>query len=110
MKMNKKAAWQFLDRWVELFFFILLIIGFVVSVAIGSAFLSYVVVSLFGLMAGRFLHLRKSIFPFYLVVLGLLIGYTIGASARHSDWRVVILCFIIGAAISWFVHEKEYIR
>ncbi len=106
-KMNKKG-FEFLDKWVELFFFILLVIGFIVSINIGSAFFSYIVIFLFGLMAGRFLQLRKNIFPFYLIVLGLLIGYLLGS--RYGNWKIVVFVFIIGAAVSWYVHEKEYIR
>ena len=106
--MRSRKGFEFMDKWVELFFFIVLIIGFIVSISLGSAFFSYVVIFLFGLMGGRFLQLRKGIVPFYLIVLGLLIGYILGS--RYGNWKIIVFCFIIGAAISWYAHEKEYIR
>ena len=108
MRALNKKGFNFLDKWAELFFFIMLVIGFIVSVIIGSAFFSYVVIFLFGLMAGRFLNLRKEFFPYYLIVLGLLIGYIIGS--RYGNWKVTLFLFIMGIAISWYLHEKEYIR
>ncbi|MBU0535728.1 MAG: hypothetical protein KKE20_02095 [Nanoarchaeota archaeon] len=107
-KLYNKKGEGFLDNWVEIFFLILLIIGFVISVSIGSAFFSYVVIFLFGLMAGRFLQLRKNMVPFYLVVLGLLVGYILGS--RYGNWKIIIFCFLLGTAISWYAHEKEYLR
>ncbi|MFO8016595.1 MAG: hypothetical protein R6U32_05810 [Candidatus Woesearchaeota archaeon] len=109
MKMIRhRRGINFLDQWVEFFFFVLLIIGFAVSVSIGSAFFSYVVVFLFGFMAGRFLNYRKRMLPFYLVTLGLLVGYIIGS--RYGNWRITLFCFIVGAAISWFLHNKKILK
>lgn len=109
MKLLKnKKGFSFLDRWAEFFFLVLLIVGFVVSVAIGSAFFSYVVVFLFGAMAGRFLNYRKAWFPFYLIILGLLIGYIIGS--RFGNWRLNLFFFIVGAAISWYLHDKGILK
>ena len=103
-----KKGFSFLDKWAEFFFLILLIIGFIVSISIGSAFFSYIVVFLFGGMAGRFLNYRKMLFPFYLVVIGLLIGYILGS--RYGNWRLNLFFFIAGAAISWYLHGKGILR
>lgn len=105
---RNKRGFNVLERWTEFFFLILLIIGFVVSISIGSAFFSYLVILLFGGMAGRFLNYRKAMFPFYLIILGLLIGYIIGS--RYGNWRVNLFCFIVGAAISWYLHEKKILK
>lgn len=106
--MEDRKGIEFLDQWVEFFFLMVLIIGFVVSVSIKSAFLSYVVIFLFGVMAGRFLNYRKRMFPFYLIILGLLLGYIIGS--RYGLWKVNLFCFIVGAVISWYVHDKKLIK
>lgn len=109
MKMlkNRKGI-SFLDKWAEFFFMVLLIVGFIVSISIGSAFFSYIVIFFFGAMAGRFLNYRKMFFPFYLVVVGLLIGYILGS--RYGNWRVNLFCFIAGTAISWYLHGKGILR
>ena len=105
--MNKKGI-DFLDRWAEFFFLMMLVIGIVFSVFIGSAFFSYLVVFFFGVMAGRFLRYRKTVFPFYLVVIGLLIGYLVGS--RYGSWRINLFCFVLGTAISWYLHGKKILK
>lgn len=106
--MKSKKGFSYLDKWAELFFLVLLIVGFVISVSVGSAFFSYVVVLLFGLMAGRFLNYRKSMFPFYLVILGLLVGYILGS--RYGNWRLNLFFFVVGAAVSWVLHSKKILK
>ena len=103
-----KKGVNFLDKWVEFFFLVLLFIGFFVSLSIGSAFFSYLVILLFGGMAGRFLSFRKKMLPFYLVIIGLLIGYILGS--RYGEWRVNLFMFIIGMSISWYLHEKLILK
>ena len=105
---KSKKGLDVLDQWAEFFFLILLIVGFVVSVSVGSAFFSYIVVLLFGLMSGRFLNYRKSMFPFYLVILGLLVGYILGS--RYGNWRLNLFFFIVGMAVSWVLHSKKILK
>lgn len=106
--MMSKKGFSFLDKWVEFFFVVLLVIGFVVSVSIGSAFFSYIVMFLFGIMVGRFINYRKKTFPFYLVILGLVIGYILGS--RYGSWKIILFCFVLGAAISWYLHETKILK
>ena len=106
--MNKKGVINILRNWVELVFLILLIAGFLFSINIGSAMLSYLIIFLFGLMAGRFLQQRKSSFPFYLIVLGLVIGYVLGS--KYGNWKTIIILFVLGTVISWYAHDKKYIN
>ena len=99
---------DFYERWAELFFVILLVVGFVISIIAGSAFFNYIIIFLCGVMAGRVLQVRKGRVPYYLIVFGFLIGYVLGK--RYGNWRVIIFLFIIGTVISFYLHEKEYIR
>jgi hypothetical protein len=106
--MKSKKSYEFLETWVELFFFVLLVIAFIISVSLGSAFFTYIVILLLGLMAGRFLQKRKKQFPFYLVILGGLIGFVLGT--RYANWKVTVFLFIVGVSISFYVHEKGYLK
>lgn len=108
MLIKGKKAINFDETWVELFFIILLIIGFLISVSLGSAFFSYIVIFLCSFMAGRFLNLRKVSFPYYLIVLGFLIGYLLGT--RYGNWKITLFVFALGFGISWYVHEKKLMR
>lgn len=103
-----KKSMQFYESWVELFFIILLILGFLLSVSLGSAFFSYIVIFLSAMMAGRFLNLKKVSFPYYLIVLGFLIGYMLGS--RYGNWKITIFVFILGFSLSWYLHEKRIWR
>ncbi len=106
--LEKKGVINILTSWVELGFLILLIIGFFISLNIGSAFFSYIIIFLFGLMAGRFLQQRKAAFPFYLIVLGLLVGYILGA--KYGSWKTIVFLFALSTVISWYAHDKGYVR
>ncbi len=98
------------ETWVETLFFALLIIGLLLSVRIGSAFFAYVVIFLCGLMAGRSFYKRKKGFKFYIyfITIGFLIGYLIG-TRYGNKWFMVVL-FIVGCIISYYIHKKKIIE
>ncbi len=106
--MNNKALIDIGAWWVELACFVVLVIGFVFSIMLQSAFTSYVVILLFGLLAGRFLYYRRHGFPFYLIGMALLLGYVLGT--RYGDWKLVILFFLLGAAASYYMHAEGYLE
>lgn len=103
---GKKGVW-FSENWAEFFFFCLLIFGFLFSLSVQSAGLSYVLIVLFGIMCGRFLSVRKKGFPFYLIVLGFLIGFLLGA--RFASWKVLVFFFFIGGLVSFYLHDRGYL-
>ena len=112
---SKKAAIPTLDlfsHWPEYVFFVLLIIGFVVSLAAGSAFISYTVVFLCGMMAGRLIYYRHERphlqFPYYLILAGFIIGYTLGT--RFGNWMILITLFIVGGYVSYYLHSRGIIH
>ena len=67
-----------LESWAETFFIILILVGFFVALLINSPILSYMVIILSGLLAGRFFYKRRfsePIFPFILIIIGFLLGF-----------------------------------
>ncbi len=104
---NKKGMW-FSENWAEFFFFCLLIIGFLFSLAIQSATLSYVLIILFGIMCGRFLSQRRKGFPFYLIVFGFFVGFLLGA--RFASMKLLILLFAVGGGVSFWLHRRGVLR
>ena len=104
---GKKGVW-ISDNWAEFFFFCLLIAGFLFSLSVGSAGLSYALITLFGLMCGHFLSTRKKGFPFYLIVVGFLIGFLLGS--RFASWKMLTFLFFIGAIASFYLHERGFLH
>ena len=96
--------------WAEVFFIILLLIGFFIALSIESPALNYIVISCAGLMVGRTIFMRKGkqpLFRFFFIIIGFLFGYTLGSVIVNR--KIVALLFIIGGIISYYLHKKEYL-
>ena len=102
----------FFKNWAEFFFFIVMVIGLIVGLwtTSFSAVISYIVIFLSGMIGGRLLYDRKGklTFPYYIIIIGFLIGYVLG-TYYGSKWIVVIL-FVLGILFSYYLHDKGYIR
>lgn len=102
----------YFKNWVEIFFFIVMVIGLIVSLwaTSFSAVISYIVVFLSGMIGGRLLYGRKHklTFPYYIIIIGFLIGYVIGT--YYGSRKVVIILFVLGVLLSYHLHKKGYIR
>lgn len=97
-------------NWAELFFFVLLVIGFFLSLLAPSAVISYLMIFVLGMMSGRLIYERKQKlqFPYYLIVVGLLIGYLLGA--YYGNKRIILTLFILGMITSYFLHNRGIIH
>jgi len=106
---NKMTAY-FFRNWAEVIFFILLIVGFLFSLAAPSAVLSYLIIFLAGMTGGRLIYTRKKsmVFPYVLIIIGFLIGYLIGS--RYGDWLVITILFVLGSILSYYLHEQGWIK
>ena len=102
----------FFKNWAEFFFFVIMTVGFVVALwaTSFSAVISYIVVFLSGMIGGRLLYERKQklIFPYYIIIIGFLIGFVIGT--YYGSRNVVIILFVLGLLFSYHLHNKGYIR
>lgn len=102
----------FFKNWAEFFFFVVMVIGFVVALLAPSAFISYIIVFLSGMIGGRLLYDRKGklTFPYYIIIIGFLLGYVIGTYIGYGDKTVVIILFVLGVLLSYHLHKKGYVR
>ena len=102
----------FFKSWVELAFFVLMVLGLIVGIWASSfsAAISYIVVFLSGMIGGRLLYERKKklSFPYYMIVIGFLIGYAMGT--YYGSRKIVIILFILGVLFSYHLCNKGYIR
>ena len=103
-------AFEFFEHWAEFFFFCLLVIGFLLSLAAPSAVLSYLMIFVCGMMAGRLMYERKKKlqFPYFLIIVGFVIGYVLGAF--YGNKMVILTLFIIGTFLSYYLHDKGIIH
>ncbi len=99
--------------WAEVAAFLVLIVGFVLSISIESPVYVYLVIFLAGLLAGRsfFIKIGKQpLFPFFLIIIGFLLGYVIGSPIRSdSNWKVIVFLFFLGWIASHIAHKEGWI-
>jgi len=100
----------FFRNWAEIIFLILLIVGFLLSLAAPSAVLSYLMIFLVGMMAGRLIYYRKKsmVFPYVLIIIGFFIGYLIGS--RYGNWLVITILFVLGSILDYYLHEQGWLK
>ena len=105
---HKKANLAY--NWVEYLFLFLMFVGLVLALKIGSAVMSYIIISLCGLISGRaFYKLRKNItFPFYIIILGFLLGYLIGS--YYGNKQLIVIFFVIANIVGYFIYDKGYLE
>ena len=109
MVMNKKAAAMYKD-WAEIFFFIVMVLGFLISLSIRSTFLVYLTIFISGGIAGRLIYnyVEKMTLPYYLISIGFLIGYLIGSPV--GDKKVIIILFVLGGLISYYLFDRGFLH
>jgi len=114
-KLNKKAMADigtiFWKQWAEVFFIILLMIGFLISISIKSPAMNYAVIFLAGMMAGRLIYEKKGkqpVFAFFLIIVGFLFGYMLGSF--NFNRKLIVFFFIVGAVVSYQIHKKGYLK
>jgi len=107
MAITGLSVWK---SWPEMLFFVLLVIGFIVAVSMQNASFIYIVIFIAGLFAGRYYFTKigkQPLFPFFLILIGFLVGYMIGSFVANR--KVVIFLFFLGWVISHIAHKKGYI-
>ena len=100
------------ESWAETIFVVLILVGFFIALLLNSALLSYIVITLSGLLAGRFFYKRRTaqpIFPFILVIVGFLFGFMIGGSLQANPIIIAVL-FTVTAVASYILHQKGYLE
>lgn len=109
---TKKGVLDIMSMWVEYVALIVLFIGFFISMSSGSAFLSYLIIFFSGLLTGRILFQYRKALPFkyYILMLVFLLGYILGANFSFGSKKVIVIIFILSNVLSYYIHDKEYIK
>jgi len=101
---------EFYRNWMEFFFLVLMVIGILIAFSAPSAFISYTIILLCGIFAGRLIYERKNKiqFPYFMIIAGFVIGYLIGV--YYGSKRIVIALFVIGAILSYKFYDKKILK
>lgn len=101
---------EFYRYWMEFFFVLLMVIGIVVALASPSAVISYFIIFVVGIFAGRLIYERRRNIqlPYFLIIAGFVIGYLIGV--YYGNKRLMIVLFVLGSIISYKLYDKKILR
>lgn len=107
---GKKAEFDLSSTWVEVVFIILLALGLFLSVTAANVYLNFIVIFISGLVFGRLLYQERmnTKLAFYLIIFGFLVGYIIGS--YYTSKLAVVFFFVLGIAISYYIHFKKIIE
>lgn len=97
-------------NWMEFFFFVLMAVGVLIALLAPSAIISYIIIFISGMFAGRLIYERKNKiqFSYFMILMGFVIGYLIGV--YYGSRRIVIALFVIGAVLSYKLYDKKILR
>jgi len=101
---------KMMDAWGELSGFILLLVGLVLSLVIDAAVVSYAIILFSGIIIGRLYRMKihKQSIVFYVVTIGFLLGYLLGAIInQRGNILVIILFFAIGCWYGNYIMKKK---
>lgn len=101
---------DFHKNWMEFFFLALMVIGVLIALWAPSAAVSYAIIFLSGMFAGRLIYERKSKIqlPYFMIIAGFVIGYLIGA--YYGSRKVLVALFVIGAILSYKLYDKKILK
>jgi len=108
--MNKRGTVDFLQKWAEISFLTLFLVGFFISVLAESALMAYIFIIICGLVSGRYLHQKRSKYPipFFYIVISFLLGFILGEMiTKNGLWKVSVLLYIAANMLSYFLYKKE---
>ena len=101
---------EFYKHWMEFFFVVLTAIGILIALLSPSAVISYVIIFLAGMFAGRLIYERRHNiqFPYFMIIAGFVVGYLIGV--YYGSKQVVIALFAIGTILSYKLYDKKILK
>lgn len=105
MKSRNKSGIVFFESWVEISFFLLLAIGFVLGKLVVDVAFSYLITAAAGLITGRLVYLRRENdpVPYYAIgaafLLGFLLGHRVGAGIA------IAVTFAAATFLSYRAHK-----
>ncbi len=101
----------FATHWGEIVALLFMVIGVIVAFLAPSAFMSYLIVFLSGMIGGRLLFERrnKTRGVYVAIMLGFIAGFALGAFSHYGNPFVIVILFIVGAKLMYTLNKKGYL-
>ena len=101
---------DFYKNFMEFFFLVVMIIGIVIALLVPNAIISYIIIFLSGIFAGRLIYARKkkTQLPYFMIIAGFAIGYLIGV--YYGSKMVAVLLFVVGAIFGYKLFDKKILK
>jgi len=98
----------FAMNWAEIVAGVFIIIGIVIAFLSPSAFISYIIIFLSGMIAGRLLWERRTMpkTAYIYIILGFLVGFMLGAFRHYGNPFIILVLFIVGARLMYVLNKK----
>ncbi|MBI2175964.1 hypothetical protein HYU40_01265 [Candidatus Woesearchaeota archaeon] len=105
MKGLSKEGLVFFESWVEISFFALFTIGFVLGKLLVDLAVMYLIIAAAGLITGRLVYLRRENdpLPYYGIGAAFLIGFLLGH--RIGAGIIIAAIFAVAAFLSYRAHK-----
>ena len=100
---------NFSKNYAEILFFFVMVIGAIVGLSAPSAFISYIIVTICGLYAGRVILKSRSFitFPALMASIGFAIGFAL--VLYYGSRKIAIILYIIGIYTGYQVYKKKWL-
>ncbi|MBI2647304.1 hypothetical protein HYW99_02400 [Candidatus Woesearchaeota archaeon] len=87
-----------------------MIIGILISLSAPSAVISYFIIFLSGMFAGRIKNKKKNKiqYPYIMIIVGFVIGYLIGV--YYGSRSVIVTLFILGIIFSYKLYGNKILK
>lgn len=102
------------NNWVEYIALLFMILGFIMMqtswILSGSKMMTYLTIILVGMIVGRIFYKLdiENRTRWFIICCGFLIGFLWGS--HYGKPLTIIILYLIGAYISYYVHDKGYLK
>jgi len=95
-------------HWVEMVTLTFVVIGIIIALLSPSAFISYIIILLSGMFAGRLMWERRNNvkFTYIAIIIGFLVGFMLGSFSHYGNQIVIVVLFIFGAVLMYRLNKK----
>lgn len=102
------AVSGFAGNWAEIIAASFMVIGIIVAFLSPSLFISYMIIFLSGMIAGRLLWERrnKTRYPYILIMLAFVAGYMLGTFRHYGNPIIILILFVVGAVLMYKLNQK----
>ena len=98
------------NSWAEFAAFVFMFIGIFIAFLSPSAFISYLIILLAGMIAGRILYERRrnTRTPYVMIITGFVAGFTLVSvvGGKYGNPFIIMSLFIVGIIVMYQVSER----